>query len=77
MNGKEKITCESCKYIQYFYNDDTDYEICKISMEKTSYKDEACEDWEQDRTDEELEAQRVDAAERENHRIEVEGREIE
>jgi len=60
-----KQTCENCKH----------YEEClsaSSGIDKID-KDDTCEDWEQDRTDEELEAGRVNAAERENHRQEVEG----
>ena len=59
-------TCGNCKF----------YEDCLVSDEGINdiYKDKvSCGDWEQDRNDEELEAQNVDAAERENHRKEVEG----
>ena len=58
-------TCGNCKH----------YEDClsaSSAIDKID-KDDTCEDWEQDRIDEDLEAQRVDAAERENHRQEVEG----
>jgi len=53
--------CETCKF----------FEDCLTENDYIT-KDDTCEAWEQDRTDEELEAQRTDAAERENHRREVE-----
>jgi len=57
--------CRTCKY--YFDCLGASGGIDQIKDDHT------CEDWEIDRTDEELEAQRVDAAERENHRKDVEG----
>ena len=65
MNTIKTHTCGNCKH----------YEDCLKASNGIDGidKDDTCEDWEQDRTDEELEAGRVDAAERENHREEVEG----
>ena len=56
--------CKTCKHYVDCFNANGGID--------TIDEDDICEDWELDHTDEELEAQRVDAAERENHRKEVE-----
>jgi len=65
-----KIECSNCKNYINCLN------LASAGIEPLK-RGNTCKGWEIDRTDEELEAQRVDAAERENHRKEVEGDEIE
>ena len=65
--------CGNCKY----YNSDT--MCCDIHLECGEvYENDTCDDWADDNepTEEDLEAQRTDSAERENHRKEVEGEDL-
>ena len=68
-NKKEVImtkkTCGNCKHYQECLGEGEGFDTIHPDNED-------CGEWEEDRTDEELEAQRTDAAERENHRREVE-----
>ena len=68
--SKLKISnCENCRH----YDPDECY--CMAIGEHEVYPEDTCDNWEADNgfTEEELEAARTDAAERENHRKEVEG----
>jgi len=65
MSKENKRICGNCKH----------YEDClkaSSGIDPIDFYDEDCGDWEAEFTEEELEAQAVDAAERENHRKEVE-----
>lgn len=63
---KSKCICKNCRR----YNSDECY--CEARGEHEIYEEDSCGGWESEITEEELEAQAVDAAERENHRKEVE-----
>ena len=70
MSKLKVYNCENCKH----YDPDECY--CMANGEHEVYPEDSCDNWESEPTEEELEAQAVDAAERENHRREVEGDEI-
>jgi len=59
--------CGNCKH----YDSDECY--CVANGEHKIYPEDSCECWEGRFTEEELESQRTDTAERETHRKEVEG----
>ena len=65
MSVKENdYTCGTCRY----------HDQCQQAREKFELYDDTCDDWtdENEITEEDIEAQRTDAAEKENHRKEVE-----
>jgi hypothetical protein len=61
---KNNLICGFCKH----YDPDNCY--CMASGRHEIYREDTCEYWE---SDIDYEAQKIDAAERENHRKEVEG----
>jgi len=73
MSNENDYTCGMCK------NYNSDMCECEIHPEYgLMLEEDTCDDWEDDNepTEEEIEAQRTDAAERENHRKEVEDEDI-
>ena len=65
--GVNNYICGTCKHYDSYIN------YCPL--QGTVYEEDTCDEWTDDNepTKEESEAQKVDAAERENHRKEVEG----
>lgn len=66
---ENNYTCGTCKH----YDSDNCY--CMATGRYGMYEEDTCDGWEDDNepTEEELEAAKTDAAERETHRREVEG----